>query len=58
MAENRNALPGDDDELSAEELEQAAGGVGEALADNTNCGSGNCNCGGGTGPSLPEPIWT
>ena len=46
MAENRNALPGDDDELSVDELEQAAGGgAGEAIADNTNCGSGNCNCG-------------
>ena len=57
MAEHRNALPGDDDELSAEELEQAAGGAAEAIADNTNCGSGNCNCG-STSPSFPEPIWT
>jgi hypothetical protein len=39
-----------DDELSVEELEQAAGGgADEAIADNTNCGSGNCNCGGGGG---------
>ena len=54
MTDKRNALPGDDDELSVEELEQAAGGA-EALADNTNCGSGNCNCGGTTQPQ--EPIW-
>ena len=57
MAENRNALPGDDDELSVDELEQAAGGAADALADNTNCGSGNCNCGGGTAPEEPI-IWT
>ena len=46
MADNQKNTP--EDELSAEELEQAAGGLAAdqefAVADNTNCGSGNCNC--------------
>lgn len=34
-----------DNELSVEELEDVAGGGPlEEIADNTNCGSGNCNC--------------
>lgn len=34
-----------DGELSVEELEDVAGGnTLDAVADNTNCGSGNCNC--------------
>jgi hypothetical protein len=35
-----------DDELSVQELEDVAGGAfaEDAIADNTNCGSGNCNC--------------
>ena len=46
MTDKRTIRP-DDDELSVDELEQAAGGAAEAIADNTNCGEGNCNCGGG-----------
>jgi hypothetical protein len=34
-----------DDELSVDELEDVDGGASiDAVADNTNCGSGNCNC--------------
>ena len=42
MAEPEATYRPDDDELSVEELEEAAGG---GLADNTNCGSTcNTNC--------------
>ena len=48
MTDKRTIRP-DDDELSVDELEQAAGGAynADVVADNTNCGEGNCNCGSG-----------
>jgi hypothetical protein len=49
MAEQdpRNAIPGDDDDLSVEELEAVAGGVSDDTTVNVNaCSSeGNCSCG-------------
>jgi hypothetical protein len=36
--------PVQDEELSADELDEVAGGVAPATDINTNCG-GNCNCG-------------